>query len=139
MLITFSLVMFFSAILLIFSQEVTRLTKKLAAKPGIKLLVPLVLASWFIETWEEWGRWLLLWCQAEIYQASHTVAQLLPFQTGAQHLIRILTLLILASLPAAIFWVRVKYKGLYDLPLFSYYIGALLWIIAVFLLIVQSV
>ena len=139
MLSTFSLVIFFLAILLIFSQEVTRFMKKLAAKPGMKLLLPLVLASWFIETWEEWGRWLLLWCQAEFQQISHTAAQLLPFQTGALHLIRILTLFVFACIPAAIFWVRVKYKRLYSLPLFSYYISLLLWIIAVFLLIVQPV
>ncbi len=135
--LSLTIIVFISAIVLAFSQEFTRAVKKALAIPAVKLLIPLALASLLIELYEEWGRWLLLLWRADFHELTQKAAQLLPFQAGALQLSRVVALFILAGLPTWIFWLRAKRKGLYSLPMFSYYIGAMLWIIAVFLLIEQ--
>ena len=133
-MLTYTLVVFFAAIILIFSQELIRMAKKIMSKPGVKLLVPLALASWFIELYEDWGRWLLLWCRATFQILSQKAAELLPFQMGSLHLIRIAFLFLIGSFPAWMFWFQAKWKESYTLHPLAYYLGFVLWVIAVFLL-----
>ncbi len=137
-LLSFALIIVISAVFLAFSQEFIQMVRKIASKPAMMLLLPLVLASWLIEIYEQWGRWLLLWCRAHLHLIINRTAQLLPFQTGSLLLIRIVSLFLLACFPAWLFWFKAKYKGEIEPPVFVFYFGVMLWIVAVFLLLVQD-
>ena len=138
MMLTFGSIVFMSSIVLLYTQELLRLIRKLTAIPGVSLLVPLVFASWLIEANEDWGLWLLLYAQATFHNFILYTAERLPFQTGSLHLVRIVFLCLLACIPAWFFWLKNKRRGLYGFPVTSTYIGAFFWIIEAFLLIVQS-
>ncbi len=139
MLLTFTGIVFFASIFLIFSQEFIRSGKKIAAIPGVKLLVPLVMLSWLIEAYEDWGLWLLLWAQAVFHQCIQSMTDLLPFQSGGLHLVRIMTIFLLACLPSWVFWLRAKWKDSYKLQPCADYFGLAIWITVVFLLIIKPI
>lgn len=138
MVFTIILIGFLSSFVLIYSQELGRLYSKLIVVPGVKLFVPLLFVSWLIETYQDWARWLLLYSQAEIYNTMQMMARFLPFGSGSFYVIRIAFLFFLACCPVLIGWVKTKRRGLFELPESSYYVGTILWIIAVFLLTIGS-
>ena len=130
-----ALLVFLSAIVLLFSQEFTRMIQKAAAIMGVKLFVPLIFVSLTIEYYEYWCTWFLLWCQVQLREAILLVSTMLPFQLGAIPFIKISLLFIFASLPACFFWLMKKRKRELRLTISPYYFGYILWIITVFLLI----
>jgi hypothetical protein len=136
MMLSLAMIVFPSAILLLFAQEFARLTRKLLAIPGVKLLLPILLASCLIEIYQDWEQWVLLYTQAKFHNWVQMTGERMPFQAGAQHLIRVASLFILPCLPISLFWVEVKRKGEHTLPAVSYYLSAMLWLVAASVLIV---
>ena len=136
-MLSLTLIIFISAIVLLFAQEFTLFTRKLADIPSIKLLVPLAFASWITVIFEDWISWLLLYAQVKLNNLIQYISGILPFVTGAMDLVSIVLLCFMACLPVTVFWFDARRRGLYDIPVVSYYLSALLWSLASFLLIVQ--
>lgn len=130
-----ALIVFLSSIVLIFSQEFARMIQKIAAIPGVKLFVPLGFCSLIIEYYELWFVWFLTWCQAQLRDILSIIYFIMPFQLGASQVIQITILFVLACLPAWFVWLMEKRKKIFTLIISPYYVGYVLWIIAVFLLI----
>ena len=136
MLITISLVVFCASIAAFFAQEFGRLFKKFFALPGVKLLLPLILASSLLIIYEEFEYWLLLQFQQTLHQLIFKLDNAVPFE-GSLSLSRIISLFIIASFPI---WIakwsvrRKKYKNPYS---GMYWLGLVLWVIAAILLTVS--
>ncbi len=137
MIVTLALVVFCSSIVAFFSQEFIRMFKKLFSIPGVKLFLPLAIASLLIEMHEEFGFWVLTWGQLQLHRIINAVARFLPFDTGSVLLVRIVFLFCLAILPVLVFRFGVKKKGRAQPDVVSYWSGLVLWIIAVILLTVS--
>jgi hypothetical protein len=134
MLFKLAFIVFCSSVVVFFAEEWGRFFKKVLSLPGFKLLLPLVIASCFIEFYDIWGEWLLLKIQSGFHLAIHTISNLLPFTQGAVFLTRILFLLGLASLPLCFYQLRAKQKKRPHLEPVSYWLGLTIWIIAALLL-----
>ena len=134
LLLTLALTVFCGSIFVFFSQEFIRLFKKIMSIPSVKLLLPLAFASCCVEAYEDWSRWLLLRLQAGIDQILYHVAALLPLDTRAITIIRIVYLFILAELPLWIYIIKVKQQRRRHPKPFSYRPGLALWLVAAILL-----
>ena len=137
MLVTLAAIVLITSILVFFSQEFVRLFKKVMSITGVNLLLPLFIASILIETYELWGVWLLENCHLALHLLIYKVTVLLPFETGALLLMRVIFLFLFASAP--VWYFRLRYKKnirLYPKK-FSYCLGLTLWIIAAILLAVE--
>ena len=130
-----AVIVFFSSIVLIFSQEIARTIQKLAAIPGVKLFVPLMFCSLIVEYYELWVVWFLLWCQVQLRDIIAMITAIIPFQFGAFQVVQILILFVLACLPV---WIMTKRNKQFRLVVTPGYIGYILWIITSFLLITNS-
>ena len=123
MLLTLALTVLIGSVFVFFSQEFIRLFKKLMSIRGVKLFLPLVIASCLVEIYEEWGRWLLLRFQLAVHEVIYQLATFVPFDTGAISLIRILYLFILAGLPLWIYRLRTKKKVRCDQRFYTQWLG----------------
>jgi hypothetical protein len=134
---TVALVILFSAVIVFFSNEFAGGLKKFFSLPGMKLFIPLILASWLIETYEDWGYWLLIKIQAAFHQTLHYLAQMMPFERGAAAFVQIMVLFLLGGVPLWLVFLRAKQKGKRHPQLVgAYYFSLILWIVGVLLLIV---
>ena len=104
----------------------------------MKLCVPLILVSLLIEQYDNWCVWFLLECQIQLHNALKLVVGLLPFQLGAVLLSKVLFLFLLACLPMCLVWLMEKRHKIVQMPISPSYLGYILWIIAAFLLIVNT-
>lgn len=127
-------IVFFSAIFLLFSQEFGRILGKLFAIKGVKLLLPLIVASCCIELYVEELRSALLILSYALYEVMYKASLLLPFQAGLSA-VKILFLFLIASLPVWLAWFQIRRNPLSIIPRFSYYIGFVIWIVTVGLMI----
>ncbi len=139
MIVTLAIVVFCTSIAAFFAQEFGRVFKKMFAIPGVKLVVPLVMASWCIEIYEEWGLWLLLRIQGWLHQFVHQLHALIPFEQGSLPFTKIVYLFFVASLPIWIFQLANVRKWHRKRPPHTYWTGLVLWIIAAILLTLSSV
>lgn len=139
MIVTIALITFLASIAAFFAQEFGRMFKKLFAIPGMKLLLPLALASWLIIVYEEWGLWLLLRAQIATHQLVHRLHALVPFEQGSLPFIKIIFLFLIASLPIWCFELAALRKGRRKRIPRTYWIGWVLWVIAAILLTLSSV
>ncbi len=107
---TLALVVFLSAIAVFFSDELQALYKKMVAIPGVKLFVPLVFASWFVENYQtECYRFLVKFHFVTSNWVKKIVA-LSPIQTGALLVVHIIYLFLLTLLPIGLCWLYSQYK-----------------------------
>jgi hypothetical protein len=134
MMLELALVVFASSVAVFFSNEISAALKKAGAVPGVKLLFPLFVASWLIEKFQDWGYWLLIMFQAISYRLIQHLSSIIPFQVGSMHFARITYLFLLACLPAWVFWIIAKRKGLDQPRPLSYKLGVVLWVLAAVLL-----
>ena len=140
MLVKLGLVICLGAIFIIFSREFITFGKRIFSIPGVKLLLPLAIASLLIELHEEWGRWLLLRLQSVIHQFLHDIATLLPVKISSVFLVRIIYLFLLAMLPLCVYLFRARNKTRAHSRRLTYVLFSLgIWIVAVILLTVVSV
>lgn len=100
MLLTVAMVVFFSSIILFFSDEFGRFFKKIFAIPGVTLFVPLLLASAFIVHFEAWILWGLLYIKFLMHVLINFLASLLPFAQSA----RIAAIIIVYFFTAGSLW-----------------------------------
>lgn len=139
MIVTIALIVFLSSIAAFFAQEFGRMLKKFFSIPGMKLFVPLLLASWLIVVYEEWGRWLLFRSQTALHHLVLRMHALVPYETGSLHAAKIFYLFLVATLPIWIFELAALRKGSRKRQPPTYWIGLVLWLIAAILLTLSTV
>lgn len=130
-----ALVVLLSSIVVFFSKEFTDLFKKIVAIPGMKLLLPLLLATTLIVNFEPWIYMLLTHIQGFLRALSAKLTSWMPFQRGANYLANSLVLMSFTFLPVLSlqYWIKRKtYRS------FSY-IGLTITILWLFLAVLLSI
>jgi hypothetical protein len=127
---------FFSIIFLAFLQEFTHFFKKIDHIPGIRLIGPLLIASFVIELYETQLYDFMLYGQVVLNQFLIFVGTQLPFETGVLTTLRIVFLFVLACLPSWVVWCLVKSMGKkkYCSSAMASGCGLVLWFIGVLLI-----
>ncbi|WP_131782347.1 hypothetical protein [Legionella gresilensis] len=124
-----------SAILVFFSAEFGNMIKKIMAIPGVKLLLPLTLVSWFIISSEAWILWGLLFVKIGLHTAVSWLAKIMPFPGWKERLATFFVIYLITLIPLSIIYWRKKKRPFFYKS--SYWIiTALIW---VFLLITLTV
>ncbi|KTD50177.1 hypothetical protein Lqui_1502 [Legionella quinlivanii] len=127
MLLTLALVVFCSAIIVFFAEEFGGVAKKIFAIPGVKLILPLLIASSIVALYEDWIVWILLINKYAFHSAMSSIASLFPFEQFAAETVQILFLLILTLVPPFIFITLRKRKTILPFP-YTWLICLLLWL-----------
>ncbi|GGI85804.1 hypothetical protein [Legionella impletisoli] len=127
MFLTLGLIVLSTSILVFFSQEFVGVYKRITSLPGLKFLLPLVLASWLIEKYEPFELWFLLQCKEGFHYLLHALSGWLSIK---QHSVHILQLFLLAIVPFLLLraW-EIKRKIPVPRPITTQ-VGLVLWIIA---------
>ncbi len=131
-----TLVILGCTIAVFFSQEFVAGFKKIFAIPGMKLLLPITLATMLIVYYEAWVLWSLLGAKNTLNSSATVLASSLPFQQHADLIANILLLLILPVLPLVARVLSSKKKPIHDLRPYYVTIG-ILWFLVLALLIVD--
>ncbi|KTC77035.1 hypothetical protein [Legionella brunensis] len=135
MLLTVALVVVCCAIVVMFSQEFANFFKRIFAIRGMKLLLPLILASTLVVYYDPWVSWGLLQTKRILHTAAATIANWLSFKE-ALIVANIIILMGLAVLPVAIanFWI--KHKS-FEPFRFAFITSMVIWLIVAILLTVN--
>lgn len=135
MLTLFVIIVTATAILGFFSLEIIQFIKRILSIPGAIILLPMLLASVFIESHLLFGWWGLMSLRTALSNLEHRMADILPFQKTAIHLARILLLTLLAFIPVCIAWLRARKVILSNHIMFwAYRVGGVIWLVSVVLL-----
>ncbi len=127
-----------TAIAAFFSQEFTGFFKKIFAIPGVKLILPLALASWLVESYEDWLLWILLTLKNALHYVVHGLDALIPLHLGAVSFAHIIHLFLLASVPVWVILALGKSRGMYEPWPYTYLVGIVLWLLAAILLTIHQ-
>lgn len=135
MYLTLALVVFFAAILVLFSQEFIRLFKRIFAVKGAKLLLPLAFASWFVYTFDYWGLWGIYYYREFLQTLVAFLMDLMPFHVGANAIATIILLTFISVAP--VFLIKfILWKKHYKHYQYPYLTSTLIWLISAVLLLV---
>jgi hypothetical protein len=127
MYLTLALVVFFAAILVLFSQEFIGIFKKIFAIKGAKLFLPLIIGSWLVIDFEDIFLWGIYYFRETLNAIVLFLSQIIPFQ-GAYSIVLIIVLAIISVVPVFLldmYLVKKTYKH-YEYP---YITSTLIWII----------
>ncbi|KTC71717.1 hypothetical protein Lbir_1572 [Legionella birminghamensis] len=127
MLLTLALVVLCSAIIVFFAEEFGGVFKKIFALPGVKLILPLLIASFIVAAYEDWIVWILLANKYVFHSAMSYIASLFPFQQFAAETVQILFLLFLTLFPPFIFITLRKRKTVVPFR-YTWLICLVLWL-----------
>lgn len=135
MLLTLALVVFLSAIMVLFSQEFIRIFKGIFAIRGAKLILPLAFASWLVCLFDYPLLWAVYYYREFLAAAANALAYFIPFKTAALPVAKIILITSLAVIPVFLLdWiVRQKTYGAYR---YVYLTSTLIWIISAFVMLV---
>ncbi len=129
------LIVLITSIIGFFSQEFIRLFKRVWAIPGAKLVVPLLIASLIAEWFALWGWKSLFSFQTGLSFVEHGLANLLPVQTGALMVTRVVLLVLIPGIPVWVTWFMTRKKKISNALFWVYRFSAWMWAITVILLI----
>jgi hypothetical protein len=118
MYLTLALVVLFASIAVFFSQEFISVFKKLFAIKGVKLFLPLFLASWFVFTFDYWALWIVYYYREMLQICLTFLVSIMPFQEFAEQVSLVIFLWAISVLPVFIIdqvLRRKTYKG-YQYP-----------------------
>lgn len=135
-LTTLALLICSFAIVVFFAQEFLDVFKKIFGFPGVKLFVPLMLASSVIELYEPWGGWLLFRIKMILSYLPGGIAHLFPSGTVSTYLSKIIYLMCFGCLPIWIATYRSRSKGHLKASQFPFFLGLFIWVFLAILLIV---
>lgn len=133
MLYSLSLLILCCAIIVMFSQEIIDLIKKIIALHGMKILLPLFLISFVSINYESWVIWILLWIRWGLAIAIYYIASILNFFSGLLFA-KLLILVTLTITPVVIinFWTQRKsFSPFYH----AFFTSMIIWLFLVCLII----
>lgn len=137
MLVTFALVVFFAAIVIVFSQEFINLFKAVFAYKTTQILLPLLAASWLIYTYDYWILWGVYYYQLILSSTVLFLTQLLAPYSIKSSMIVIMVLTLISVLPVFILNIIWKKRTLRAYP-YPYITSTLIWIISALLWLVNE-
>ncbi|KTD20534.1 Uncharacterised protein [Legionella lansingensis] len=132
MLLTLALLVLFCAIVVFFSNEFANFFKKLFAIRGMKLLLPLILATTLIVLYEHWVSWGVLYARWLLHVAVTTMANRFPFP-GSLLITKILILMVLAVLPVVVIDFLEKRRR-FEPFRYSFITSMIIWLVVAMLL-----
>jgi len=116
-----------TAIFLFFLQEFAGIYKKTISVPGVKLLAPLFLASWFVENNSSFILWLLLQCKEIIF---FLLGKSNILVSANQNIIKIIELFLLPIIPFLAFLIWEKKRKIHTIRPFTYIATLIIWLFA---------
>lgn len=94
-----ALIILISSILVFFSEEWGNLFKKIFAIRGVKLFVPLIMASWLIVDYEPWLLKGLLGIKYVLHAIINALQSIMPSWSITPSLLTVLVLMLVSVLP----------------------------------------
>ena len=137
MLVTFALVVFSSAIVIVFSQEFTSLFKAVFAYKTTQILIPLFAASWLVYSYDYWILWGVYYCQQILSSTVLFFSELLSPYSIKSSMIVIVVLTLTSVLPVFILNIIWKKRTLRVYP-YPYITSTMIWIISALLWLVNE-
>lgn len=128
-----------TAIIVFFLQEWTQLGKAIFSIPGVKLFLPLIVASWLVIDFESHsGHWIIYHVHAWLHFKLQQLANLLPFLTYPLSMVQVMLLFSLALLPLLLAQWRNRRKSKWINHPWSFLerLSLVLWVILTFFLVV---
>ena len=92
----------FTAIIGFFSQEFVRLFRRIFSIRGMKLILPLLIASLVVESDVIWGGFLLSSLRTMLVSFEHTLIAVFHFPSAARFVIRVIFLTLVAVAPVCV-------------------------------------
>lgn len=135
MLVSFAVAVFLGAIIILFSDEFTRMGKKIFEIKGAALLLPLALGSWGVYVFQDTVLWLLYYYHTICTRIIGLMCYLLPDSSYSVAIVRMLFLSAVAILPIWI-WEYVTHKRAFAWYSPSYRASTILWLATAIILIV---
>ncbi|WP_133135764.1 hypothetical protein [Legionella rowbothamii] len=133
MLFTLTMVILLGAITVFFSQEFLGVIKKIFAVKGVKLFLPLLVASWFVFSFSDWVILAITWYREILVKIFTVLVSIIPLPQIAEHVTVVIVLTLVSVLPVFLidlFMRKRSYKS-YNYP---YITSTLLFIVSTFVL-----
>lgn len=133
MLVTLALVILCSSIVVFFAQEFRTLFVNIFAIKGVKLVLPLLIASWLIYAFQYWALLGVSYFRELIRGGADLLMQVMPFQKFAEEIAHISLLFALSIIPVLLIELYLRHrthKGYKYRRLFS----ALIFVVSAILL-----
>ena len=124
----------FTAIIGFFSQEFVRLFRRIFSIRGMKLILPLLIASLVVESDVIWGGFLLSSLRTMLVSFEHTLIAVFHFPSAARFVIRVIFLTLVAVAPVCVVviaaWKKNGSTGIQG----AYWISGFFWVVSVLVL-----
>lgn len=131
-LTTISLAIVGCAIAGVFSQEFVRVFKKIIQIPGVKLILPLSLASLIVLYYQVWFFWGLRFLASLLYQIVWLLHQIVPFAKTAFFFEKVVLLVLISLIPSLIVYCRCRGR---EPLLYYYWTSFFIWLVAALLIV----
>ena len=134
MLATLAIVVFFSSIVVFFSSELMSTVKAIAKNRFFQIVSPLILASWFVISYQHKFLWFLVTFRIDLFYISYFLNKILPSIHSPLLLSRIIDLFVLSVLLIGVADIIEKFwKKITNLRIIALYISPFIWLITAFL------
>lgn len=133
MLLSLSIFVFFAAIFLFFSQEFIGLFKRTSEIKTVRLVLPLLLASWLVYVLDDQLLAVAIGYTNQLRSILFALQSLLPFGQIAGFLVHVLFLTVIAVVPVYLLDYLFRKKSYRAYP-YAYATSAMLWVINTLLL-----
>lgn len=136
MLFTLAALVVFTAIMVFFSQEFSSVIKKILEIKGAKLVVPIVLGSYFVFVFEEWVIYFLSHYRDLLQAINDLLARVLPFKSYSSQVSLIIIFTLISVVPVYLldWYIEKRTFHKYKYP---YTTSSIIWIITVILLLMH--
>jgi hypothetical protein len=133
--LTIALITFLGSIGVFFSEEFTRLVKKILAIRGATLVLPLFVASWLMYTYNFWILRGISYLRLMLQDVRILLMSAMPFEQGAESVVLLSLLTLFSVTPVLV--IQLHKRRTSQAPFkYPYATSTIIWIISVLLLIV---
>ncbi|MDP3560695.1 MAG: hypothetical protein Q8R83_00775 [Legionellaceae bacterium] len=138
MLTTIACVVFFSSIIVFFSEEIRLTIIKLAKSRRVQFIAPLFICSWIVVHYEWHVLMFLVTCRLWLSYVVYFISKLTPWGPGRLASEQVLTLMLIISIPIGLTDLLLKwYKPRIGLRRIMLKVSAFFWVFCAFLLVVH--
>ncbi|MFZ4077168.1 MAG: hypothetical protein ACOYKA_04195 [Legionellaceae bacterium] len=123
-----------ASIIIFFSEELSKIFKKIIKIKGASLILPLLFASWVVVHYDARLSYALLAMQRYLHQFILSFAQAFPFKWGAVSIVTFFFLTSFSALPAYVFYEVAVRKKMRHAEYWVSLTYALLWLVLMFFL-----
>ncbi len=135
MSILFAFIVLCASIVGFFLNEWTALFQRIFSITALRLILPLLFASFVVESYALWGWKALTMIRKSLVNSELWLMHWLPFHTGALFLTRVFILVFFAFTPILIVKWMTRKRPLTEAVYWAYCFSAFVWVMIVILLI----